>query len=81
VGRQSGSFDIFLINPDGTGLVQLTSNSRNNEEPSWSADGRHILFTSTRNSHRHLYIMKADGSNQRQLTKDGKENYLADWSP
>ena len=72
---------IFLINPDGTGLVQLTSSSGNNEEPSWSPDGRHLIFTSTRNGHRNLFVMDANGTNLRQVTKNGRDNYLADWSP
>jgi len=75
-----GGNQICLINPDGSGLQQLTSVG-NNEEPTWSPDGRHIVFTSTRNGGRELYVMHADGSEQRRLTNNGRENYLADWSP
>jgi len=75
-----GGNQICLINPDGSGLQQLTS-AGNNEEPTWSPDGRHIVFTSTRNGGRDLFVMHADGSEQRRLTNNGRENYLADWSP
>jgi TolB protein len=75
-----GGNQICLINPDGSGQQQLTT-AGNNEEPTWSPDGRHLVFTSTRDGRRDLYVMHADGSEQRRLTNNGRENYLADWSP
>ena len=71
---------ICLINPDGTGLQQLTSQG-SNEDPAWSPDGRHIVFTSTRTGHRDIYVMHADGTGQTRLTNNGRDNYLPDWSP
>jgi TolB protein len=75
-----GGNHICLINPDSSGLQQLTSVG-NNEEPTWSPDGRHIAFTSTRTGQREVFVMHADGSEQRRLTNNGRENYLPDWSP
>ncbi len=75
-----GGNQICLINPDSSALQQLTSVG-NNEEPTWSPDGRHIAFTSTRNGQREVFVMHADGSEQRRLTNNGRENYLPDWSP
>jgi TolB protein len=71
---------ICLINPDGTGLQQLTS-AGSNEDPAWSPDGRHIAFSSTRSGQRDIFVMHADGTEQRRLTNNGRENYLPDWSP
>jgi TolB protein len=71
---------ICLINPDGSGQQQLTSQG-NNEDPSWSADGRHIAFTSTRTGRRDIFVMHADGTEQARLTNNGRDNYLPDWSP
>ena len=71
---------ICLINPDGTGLQQLTSLG-SNEDPSWSPDGRHIVFTSTRMGHRDIFVMHADGTEQTRITSTGQDNYLPDWSP
>ncbi|MBI4537070.1 MAG: Tol-Pal system beta propeller repeat protein TolB [candidate division NC10 bacterium] len=71
---------ICLINPDGSGLQQLTSLG-SNEDPTWSPNGRHIAFTSTRMGNRDIFVMHADGSEQRRLTNNGRDNYLPDWSP
>ena len=71
---------ICLINPDGTGLQQLTSLG-SNEDPAWSPDGRHIAFTSTRMGRRDIFVMHADGTEQTQLSRSGQESYLPDWSP
>jgi TolB protein len=77
---QTAGYQICLMNPDGSGLQQLTSAGRN-EEPAWSPDGRHIVFTSARTGQREVFVMHADGSDQKRLTTNGRENYLPDWSP
>ncbi len=71
---------ICLINPEGSGLQQLTSLG-NNEDPAWSPDGRHIVFSSTRMGHRDIFVMHADGTEQSRLTNTGQDSYLPDWSP
>ena len=71
---------ICLINPDGSGLQQLTSLG-GNEDPAWSPDGRHIVFASTRIGRRDIYVMHADGTEQTRITNNAQDNYLPDWSP
>jgi Tol biopolymer transport system component len=53
-----------------------------NVAPRWSHDGANILFWSDRTGRAQLWIMDADGGNQRQLTAtaDG-ENLEGDWAP
>jgi TolB protein len=77
---QVAGYQICLINPDGSGLQPLTTAGRN-EEPMWSPNERHIAFTSTRTGQREVFVMHADGSEQKRLTNNGRENYLPDWSP
>jgi TolB protein len=71
---------VCLINPDGSGLQQLTSQGAN-EEPTWSPDGRHLAFSSTRMGQRDIFVMHADGTEQRRITSNGRDNYLPDWAP
>jgi eukaryotic-like serine/threonine-protein kinase len=61
--------NISRINPDGTERVQLTVNAGDNYTPAASADGRYIVFTSTRNGGFDIWRMNADdGSDPVQLT-------------
>ena len=74
-GRFNGHLDIFPINPDGTGIRRLTENSGNNEAPTWLPHGRFIAVSSTREGPSRIYVMNANGANQRRLTSlRGKES-------
>jgi len=71
--QNSGEINIFVINADGTGLRQLTYGSRHNEAPSWSPDGTMLVFSSDRNGRKELFVMNADGRNQRSLKLSGEQ--------
>ncbi len=64
VSEREGNREIYLISPDGTGIVNLTNNPGNDFNPVWSPSGRYIAFLSTRDGLFSLYVMNADGSNQ-----------------
>ncbi len=44
-GSPDGSYGIFIINADGTGLVQVTDYAFAAQHPVWSPDGRKLAFT------------------------------------
>jgi Tol biopolymer transport system component len=44
-GSTAGLYAIFLINRDGTGLIQVTDRALNADHPVWSPDGRQIAFS------------------------------------
>jgi TolB protein len=75
---QQGGNQICLINPDGSGQQQLTTQGQN-EDPAWAPNGRHIVFTSNRTGRKDIFVMHADGTEQRRLTNNGRDNYLPDW--
>jgi len=43
-------FQLFMINIDGTGLEQITFNSKFNAFPMFSPDGKKLIFSSNRNN-------------------------------
>ena len=54
------------------------------DSPVWSPDGRSIAFVSSRNANpdgSEIWVMNADGSNQRRLTNNPGANTAPTWSP
>ncbi|MEZ4736687.1 MAG: SH3 domain-containing protein [Caldilineaceae bacterium] len=97
--KQGSHWQIYAVNPDGSGLVALTrpvtalvDELPSNVSPTWSPDGRHILYVSNRNSIEsagawHFWVMNADGSEQRLLPIDVILDYtfsseqMVSWGP
>jgi serine/threonine protein kinase/Tol biopolymer transport system component len=67
----SGRLDLWIMNADGTGRRQLTSDSGSNIHPSPSPDGRYIVFESDRGGKDDVWRMDLDGNNAKQLTQSG----------
>ena len=58
------------MNADESKQTQLTKTSTDEMSPVWSPDGKRIYFTSKRDGNREIYVMKADGSDQKNITKN-----------
>lgn len=71
---------IYIMNDDGSELVQLTHIGYS-ERPSWSADGKKIVFDSDRTGHFQIFTMNADGSHQIRITHDTNDYCDPCWSP
>jgi TolB protein len=59
-----------VAKPDGSGAKNLTNSPGYDAESTISRDGKHIVFTSTRNGDLDIYTMDADGKHVKQLTHE-----------
>jgi uncharacterized repeat protein (TIGR01451 family) len=79
--NRNDNFEIYTVNPDGTGLTRLTNNAATDIDPIWSPNGQRIAFVSDRNGNFEIYVMNADGSNQTRLTNNAAVDKDPFWSP
>jgi Tol biopolymer transport system component len=64
------TYKIYTAKPDGSDLKILTDAPGYNAEATITRDGKHIVFTSTRDGDLDIYTMDADGSHVKQLTHE-----------
>lgn len=77
----TGTFQIYVMNADGTHRVCLTNHPHNDAGPHFSPDGSKIAFDSDRDGNSEIYVMNADGSEQRRLTNHPADDSHPNWSP
>ena len=59
--------------------MNLTNSKAIHYHPAWSPDGTRIAFDSNREGTFEIYVMNANGTNPRRLTRDGGGQ--PSWSP
>jgi TolB protein len=74
--------DIYLVEPAGTGLTQLTTDDAVDTNPAWSPGGIEVAWESTRSAGTaQVFVADADGTNVLQLTESAGESRQPAWSP
>lgn len=76
---ETGTYDVYVIEIATGRIIQLTHDAGRNEHPWWAPDGRHLVFESTRTGKKEVWMMLADGTDQKQITTQG-ENWNPSWS-
>lgn len=83
-GRIAPSAELYVMNADGTGRVQLTDNNREERSPDWSPDGERLAFTCDTDGTGQgfeICVMNADGTGRLQLTENRLPELSPSWSP
>jgi Tol biopolymer transport system component len=93
--KHNGDFDIFTIRSDGSDLHQITKSPGNDAHAVWTEDGKYVMWSSGRygfkdeaalydnnpQPYASIFIMKADGTEQRQLTDSRWEDAMPRFVP
>jgi len=82
-GYKGGTFHIWVMKPDGTGVRQLTSGHGDDREPRISPDGTKVAFASDRGFQGNYDIWVVDIATGKltQKTSGPAEEYEPTWSP
>jgi Tol biopolymer transport system component len=78
---RGGNVDVYAMNPDGSGVTDLTPGAGDDTLGDWSPDSQRIVFSSTRTGGGDLYVMSRTGSPVTRLTSVPRAETHAAWSP
>ena len=77
----TGPPDLFVMNADGSAVVNLTSSPAGEYYPAWSPDGKKIAYHSNEGGDNEIWVMNADGSDKNQITNNSVHDLMPAWSP
>jgi Tol biopolymer transport system component len=70
---------IWVADAAGGEPVALTDAKSTDDQPAWSPDGKYLAFVSDRTGDVELFLMRANGSGQTQLTTSKGADWLPRW--
>jgi TolB protein len=77
--KGDGKDQVQVVNPDGSGVVAVTRDERNNIFPGWTPDGRILFASSVKGEKARLFTVALDGSDRQPLL--GLESFYGRYSP
>ena len=77
---QRGHPKVYVANFDGSDLRKVTDGYSIDTEPSWTADGKSLIFTSDRGGSPQIYMLTIKTNEVQRLTYEGNYNARASFS-
>jgi Tol biopolymer transport system component len=81
VATRDGQPEIYVMDADGTSPSRLTNAPGADGAPSFTADGRAVVFHSPRTGHRQIFVQPITSSDAIQLTQEPSDNSQPAASP
>lgn len=81
VATESDIYTLVIDEQQVRGVTQLTNSGARDAGPVWSPDSSQIAFHSQRGGSWDIYLMDAQGNNERPLTTSSRQEYQPAWSP
>ena len=79
--HDGNDYEICTIKPTGGGRVQLTHNTPNDNEPSYSPSGKKITYSGSDGQDHEIYTINSGGRGKVQLTDNATNDYGPSYSP
>jgi len=76
-----GREQLFIMNSDGRGSVQITHDDADHEDPAWSPDGKNIAFVFMKDNAEIISMMNIDGTGVERLSPANVKAIHPNWSP
>ena len=78
---ESFGAQVWVVDSNGRNPHAVTSNGPWNDHPSWSPDGRRLVYSSQRNGIDSLYILDLRTRRAHRVTHDRSREFAPTWSP
>ena len=80
---KGGTFHIWLMKPDGTGVRQLTEGHADDRDPRFSPDGKRVAFSSDRafKGNYDIWVADVESGKLTQWTSSPADEFEPAWSP